>query len=90
MSDAPQQYPYVTHLNVLYGPLETVDVPALAAACRERWYNQTLCRVNDSVVRLGFGVSDEGFAEALRRLGEFLRGRGHTAATLSGAEAVAR
>ena len=53
MSDATQEYPYVTHLNVLYGPLETVDVPALAAACRDRWYNQTLCRVNDSVVRLG-------------------------------------
>ena len=22
-------------------------------ACRDRWYNQTLCRVNDCVVRLG-------------------------------------
>jgi mannose-6-phosphate isomerase-like protein (cupin superfamily) len=28
-------------------------VPALVAACRDRWYNQTLVRVNDSVVRLG-------------------------------------
>jgi hypothetical protein len=46
-------YPYVTHLNVYYGPLELVDVPALVAACTDRWYNQTLCRVNDSVVRLG-------------------------------------
>ena len=34
------------------GPLEVVDVPALVAACTDRWYNQTLCRVNDSVVRL--------------------------------------
>ena len=25
----------------------------LYAACADRWYNQTLCRVNDSVVRLG-------------------------------------
>jgi mannose-6-phosphate isomerase-like protein (cupin superfamily) len=25
----------------------------LEAACKDRWYNQTLCRVNDSVVRLG-------------------------------------
>jgi mannose-6-phosphate isomerase-like protein (cupin superfamily) len=33
--------------------LELVDVPALVAACTDRWYNQTLCRVNDSVVRLG-------------------------------------
>jgi mannose-6-phosphate isomerase-like protein (cupin superfamily) len=49
----PAEYPYVTHLNVLYPPLEVVDVPALVAACKDRWYNQTLCRVNDSVVRLG-------------------------------------
>ncbi len=28
-------------------------MPALVAACTDRWYNQTLCRVNDSVVRLG-------------------------------------
>jgi mannose-6-phosphate isomerase-like protein (cupin superfamily) len=47
------EYPYVTHLNVHYPPLEVVDVPALVAACTDRWYNQTLCRVNDSVVRLG-------------------------------------
>ena len=53
MVDVQQSYPYVTHLNVLYGPLELVDVPALVAACTERWWNQTLCRVNDSVVRLG-------------------------------------
>jgi mannose-6-phosphate isomerase-like protein (cupin superfamily) len=30
-----------------------VDVPSLVAACTDRWYNQTLCKVNDSVVRLG-------------------------------------
>jgi mannose-6-phosphate isomerase-like protein (cupin superfamily) len=46
-------YPYATHLDIKYGPLEVVDVPALAAACRDGWYNQTLCRVNDSVVRFG-------------------------------------
>ena len=50
-----QDYPYATHLNTHYGPLELVDVPALVAACTDRWYNQTLCRVNDSVVRLGVG-----------------------------------
>ena len=46
-------YPYATHLNVLFAPLEVVDVQALVEACTDRWYNQTLCRVNDSVVRLG-------------------------------------
>jgi mannose-6-phosphate isomerase-like protein (cupin superfamily) len=52
MSDT-QEYAYATFLNVLYPPLQRMDVPALVAACTDRWYNQTLCRVNDSVVRLG-------------------------------------
>ena len=47
------KYPYVTHLDVKFAPLSVVDVPALVARCNDRWYNQTLCRVNDSVVRLG-------------------------------------
>jgi mannose-6-phosphate isomerase-like protein (cupin superfamily) len=47
------QTPYSINLDARYGPLETVDVQALVDACREPWYNQTLCRVNDSVVRLG-------------------------------------
>jgi mannose-6-phosphate isomerase-like protein (cupin superfamily) len=53
--DSPSQasYPYATHLNIHYAPLEVVDVPALVNACTDPWYNQTLCQVNDSVVRLG-------------------------------------
>ena len=47
------QYPYATHLNVLHGPLEVVDVQALVDTNTHPWYNQTLCKVNDSVVRLG-------------------------------------
>src|SRR5580658_5320470 len=46
-------YPYETSLNVLYKPLEIVDAKSLADACAFTWYNQTLCQVNDSVVRLG-------------------------------------
>ena len=46
-------HPYATHLNVLHAALEPIDVPALVAACRDPWYNQTLCRVNEAVVRLG-------------------------------------
>jgi hypothetical protein len=47
------QYAYETRLNILYKPLEIVDAKALADACEFKWYNQTLCQVNDSVVRLG-------------------------------------
>jgi mannose-6-phosphate isomerase-like protein (cupin superfamily) len=50
---ADQVYPYATHLDIKFPALTTVDVPALVKACRDRWYNQTLCQVNDSVVRLG-------------------------------------
>jgi Cupin domain len=53
MSDSPAAFPYATHLNVLWGPLERIDVQTLVDDCTDRWYNQTLCRVNDSVVRLG-------------------------------------
>jgi mannose-6-phosphate isomerase-like protein (cupin superfamily) len=49
----PPSFPYATFLNVLKAPLEVIDVPALVAATMHPWYNQTLCRVNDSVVRLG-------------------------------------
>ncbi len=46
------EFPYETRLNVLCPPLEVIDEKALADACTYKWYNQTLCTVNDSVVRL--------------------------------------
>ena len=49
----PADYPYATHLDIKFAPLSVVDVPTLVAQCRDRWYNQTLCKVNDSVIRLG-------------------------------------
>ena len=49
----PQTYPYATYLDIKFPALELVDVPSLVNACRDKWYNQTLCTVNDSVVRLG-------------------------------------
>jgi mannose-6-phosphate isomerase-like protein (cupin superfamily) len=49
----PQDFPYDTHLDIRYAAGEIVDVPALVAANTHPWYNQTLCAVNESVVRLG-------------------------------------
>jgi cupin superfamily acireductone dioxygenase involved in methionine salvage len=46
-------YPYETRLNILYGPLELIDIHALPDVANYKWFNQTLCKVNDSVVRLG-------------------------------------
>jgi len=51
MSD--NKYPYVNHMNILYDALQIVDIPALVEKCTDEWYNQTLCQVNESVVRLG-------------------------------------
>jgi mannose-6-phosphate isomerase-like protein (cupin superfamily) len=47
------EFPYETRLNVLHGPLEVIDAQRIADECTYKWYNQTLCRVNDSVVRIG-------------------------------------
>jgi len=47
------EYPYVTRLDIAFGPLDKFDVGALVDANTHKWFNQTLCRVNESVVRLG-------------------------------------
>ena len=47
-----KEFPYDTRLNVLHGALETIDEKALSDA-HKPWFNQTLCQVNASVVRVG-------------------------------------
>lgn len=54
MSDqSPAGFSYNTRLDILHGPLELIDIAGLVNACQDQWYNQTLCRVDESVVRLG-------------------------------------
>ena len=48
-----KQYPYSINLDAKYGPLKLIDIPSLSAAVTEDWFNQTLCEVNDCVVRVG-------------------------------------
>jgi mannose-6-phosphate isomerase-like protein (cupin superfamily) len=50
MSETPA---YSMHMNVLFEHLAKVDVPKLIRECEDPWWNQTLCQVNDCVVRLG-------------------------------------
>jgi len=52
MNNSPN-YPYATHLDVRYPGLEVIHIPEIVESVRDRWWNQTLCKVNDSVVRLG-------------------------------------
>lgn len=51
MSSAPA-FPYETRLNILHLPLEVIDIHVPDAE-NYKWFNQTLCKVNDSVVRVG-------------------------------------
>jgi mannose-6-phosphate isomerase-like protein (cupin superfamily) len=48
-----EPFPYETRMDIYYKPLEVIDEKALSDACTFKWYNQTLCQVNESVVRLG-------------------------------------
>jgi len=57
MSDTPK-FPYETRLDIYYQPLQIIDEKALADANVYKWYNQTLCQVNQSVVRLGVVEGD--------------------------------
>lgn len=47
------QYPYVTRLDIKFQHLELIDLPAIVEECKDKWFNQTLTKVNDSVVRVG-------------------------------------
>ncbi len=49
----PQTQPYVIHMDARYQPLDVVDVPTIVDECTDQWFNQTLCKINDSVARLG-------------------------------------
>src|SRR5215510_12820873 len=49
---------YIIKMKPNFDNLKLIDVPAQISECREKWFNQTLCKVNDSLVRLG--VFNEG------------------------------
>ena len=44
---------YKQFMDIKFDHQELIDVPGLITACQEKWYNQTLTKVNNSVVRLG-------------------------------------
>jgi mannose-6-phosphate isomerase-like protein (cupin superfamily) len=53
MLSMSNEYNYNISLDVKFPHLERIDVPELVKQCKEKWSNQTLTRVNESVVRLG-------------------------------------
>jgi mannose-6-phosphate isomerase-like protein (cupin superfamily) len=46
-------FPYVTRLDIAYDHLQKIDVNQIVSECKDKWFNQTLTKVNDSVVRIG-------------------------------------
>ena len=44
---------YNINLDVKYNHLELIDIPQVVKENKEKWFNQTLTQVNDSVVRIG-------------------------------------
>src|SRR5690349_4579270 len=48
-----KQYSYVTRMDIKYGHLQRIDVASIVGECQHQWFNQTLTKVNESVVRLG-------------------------------------
>ena len=44
---------YTINKDVKYGFLNVIDVNRISADVKQEWFNQTLCPVNDCVVRLG-------------------------------------
>ena len=44
---------YTISTEVKFNPLELIDVGRIQKETRQAWVNQTLCQVNDCVVRLG-------------------------------------
>lgn len=44
---------YDIRMDPTFAPLELEDLGKLVDGCTEKWWNRTLCRVNDSLVRVG-------------------------------------
>ncbi len=48
-----KQFHYVTRLDIKFDHLQRMDIPQMVKECKDKWFNQTLTEVNESVVRLG-------------------------------------
>ena len=44
---------YDIHSDVKFAPLQVIEAGQLVDACKVPWWNQSLCRVNDCVARIG-------------------------------------
>lgn len=48
-----KKYNYSTFLDIKYKNFDLIDIQEIVKNNKDKWYNQTLTKVNDSVVRIG-------------------------------------
>ncbi|MDZ7626611.1 MAG: cupin domain-containing protein [Ignavibacteriaceae bacterium] len=48
-----KQFPYTTKLDTKFKHFELIDIPQMVKEVKDKWFNQTLTQVNDSVIRVG-------------------------------------
>ena len=48
-----EKYSYVTRLDVKFDHQQLIDIDKIVDQCTDKWFNQTLTKVNSSVVRIG-------------------------------------
>jgi mannose-6-phosphate isomerase-like protein (cupin superfamily) len=53
-----KQFNYVTRLDIKFDHLQKMDIPQMVCECTDKWFNQTLTKVNESVVRIGIVEGD--------------------------------
>ena len=53
-----KKFDYNQRMDIKYGHHELIDVPKIVKECTDTWFNQTLTKVNDSVVRIGIVEGD--------------------------------
>lgn len=71
---------YSINTDIRFKPLVPIDVSRLVSECSGQWWNQSLSRVNDSVIRLGVFEEGEFHWHSHRKEDEFffvLEGRLH-------------
>jgi mannose-6-phosphate isomerase-like protein (cupin superfamily) len=49
----PDQFNYTTKLDIKFKHFELIDISKMVKEVKDKWFNQTLTEVNDSVVRVG-------------------------------------
>jgi mannose-6-phosphate isomerase-like protein (cupin superfamily) len=48
-----KQYEYNQLMDVKFQHQELIDISSIVNECDDKWFNQTLTRINDSVARIG-------------------------------------